>query len=113
MKKVFCLFITLCLLISSVPTFAEEAEKTIPDTWQEHEGFWVEQTDDAIRIMGLAGAGDGGTLLVPAEMDSITPVKVEYPHGTFDRYASLPVQLSAEAFKGAENIETIKFLEGT
>ncbi len=113
MKKVFCLFITLCLLISSVPTFAEEAEKTIPDTWQEHEGFWVEQTDDAIRIMGLAGAADGGTLLVPAEMDSITPVKVEYPHGTFDRYASLPVQLSAGAFKGEESIETIKFLEGT
>ncbi len=113
MKKVFSLFVTLCLLISSVPTFAEEAEKTIPDTWQEHEGFWVEQTDDAIRIMGLAGAADGGTLLVPAEMDSITPVKVEYPHGTFDRYATLPVQLSAEAFKGAENIETIKFLEGT
>lgn len=113
MKKVFSLFITLCLLISSVPTFAEEAEKTIPDTWQKHEGFWVEETDNAIRIMGLAGAADGGTLLVPVEMDSITPVKVEYPYGTFNRYPSLPVQLSTGAFKGEESIETIKFLEGT
>ena len=45
MKKVFCLLLVLCMVISAVPTFAEEADKTIPDTWQEYKGFWVEETD--------------------------------------------------------------------
>lgn len=101
------------MVISAVPTFAEEAEKTIPDTWQEYKGFWVEETDEAIRIMGLAGANSGGSLLVPAELDSTKPVKVEYPGGARYSYVKLPVQLAAEAFKGAEGIEKIEFLDGT
>ena len=118
MKKVICLFIVICLIIGTVPSLAEEMEKTIPDTWkiiygEEHKEqlFWAEINGDICTIMAVSQCSNN-ELIVPCK-DRLF-VKVDPIHSTIGEPLNVnAILIDKDALKkGAEQVETITFEEG-
>lgn len=118
MKKIICLFIAICLVIGTVPSLAEEMEKTIPDTWKiiyggEHKEqlFWAEINGDICTIMAVSQCSNN-ELIVPGK-DRLF-VKVDPIHSTIGEPLNVnAILIDKDALKkGAEQVETITFEEG-
>lgn len=103
MKKVLSFVLVLCIMLSALPAFAEEAEgNTIPDTWEIDGNFWVEEIDGAWWVVGISHYQK--SITVPAHRY----FSVETYNGVHDT----PLTLRAGAFKGTEGVHTITFEEG-
>ncbi len=118
MKKLLCLFMVICMAIGSAPAFAEEAEKTIPDTWEliydwrnNSTLFWAEINGEICTIKAVAQYS-GDELVVPYKENLC--VKVDSVHSTIgDPLLINTILIEKGAFeKGAEMVKTITFEEG-
>lgn len=105
MKKLVSLVFVLCMMLGSVPAFAQDATM---DNWLRYDSFWVEKNGDTYIITGIADVIDTDEITLPEKLHGwVYDKNNERDYLFYESYTIAP-----EAFKGCTSVRKIEFEKG-
>lgn len=106
MKKLLSLILTLCMVASMVPVFAEEV--IMPDNLFRYDVFRIEKNGDEYTIVGIAENIESNEIIVPEKLHGWIYDK----NGRVEYLSEESYSIAPEAFKYCTSVRKIEFENG-
>ncbi len=106
MKRLLGLIIALCIVVTAMPTLAQEV--TTANNLFRHDSFWVEKNGDIYTITGIAASLESDEITVPHKLNGWIYGNNNEKEYLFDE----SYMLSPEAFKNCTGVRKIEFEKG-